>query len=735
LLTLDLPSGFEFIGLLAICYPWNTMRNPEINPIDPLLECLLFLGNFHGCPSTSEALTAGLPLEHGLLSPSLFSRAARRSGFNSKLIHKPLAHINRAHLPLILLLEDEQACVLVGWSECAGKAKVVYPDMNGSVTEVSREELESFYLGTAILVRPEFRFDDRAPALSKDNQGHWLWSALKENLPLYRDVLVAALFINLFAVAMPLFTMNVYDRVVPNHALETLWMLAAGVAVVLCFDLVLKTMRGYFLDLASKRIDIKLSGLIMERVLGLRMEVRPPSVGSFAANLRSFETIRDFITSATITAIIDLPFTVIFLLVLGWISPWLMLPLLAGVCVVLLYALTTRQKMEQLTETTYRASAMRNATLIESLVGLETVKVMTCEGMMQKRWERSASFLARVGVQLRLLATSNGHVTSLMQQLVTLGVVVTGVYLIAAGELTMGALIASSMLSGRAMAPLGQMAALLTQYHGAKTAYQSLNDLMRMPIERPAESRFLSRTHFKGKIEFRNLSFSYPDTETPVLKNVSFTVEPGEHVAILGRIGSGKSTLQRLVMGLYQPTEGAVLIDGVDSRQLDPAELRRQIGYVPQDVVLMYGSLRENIVMSHPQADDEAVVRAAEMANLSDFVNRHPQGFDMQVGERGEVLSGGQRKSVAIARAVISEPPMLLMDEPTGSMDHATEAWVIDQFKEYAKDRTTLLVTHRTSLLALVDRIIVVDGGQVVADGPREQVVQALRQGRIGRAS
>lgn len=711
------------------------MTNTKLDPLDPLCECLLVLSEHHGRPSSREFLLSGLPLHDGLLSPSLFDRAANRNGLNSRFLQRPLDKIQKALMPVVLLLEDGQACLLRGWSEGGSVANVILPELGNSVVNIPLTELQGKYLGAMIAVRPQFRFDDRAPALSHSTKGNWLWSALKENLPLYRDVLVAAFLINLFALALPLFTMNVYDRVVPNQAVETLWMLAAGVTVVIIFDLLLKSMRGYFLDLASKRIDIKLSSQIMERVLGMRMEARPPSVGSFAANLRSYETIRDFLASATITGIIDLPFTLIFLLVLAWISPWLTLPLMAGIAVVLLYSWTTQKKLQLLTETAHRAGAMRNATLVESLVGLETLKTTSSEGLMQSRWERSASFLARIGVQLRLLAASNSHVTQSVQQLVSVATIILGVYLIIEGELSMGGLIASSMLTGRAMAPLAQVSGLLAQFHGAKTAYESLNELMEMPVERPAESKFLTRKKFEGRIEFRDVSFTYPGADVAALKNVSFSLKAGEHVAIIGRVGSGKSTIQKLAMGLYQPTEGAVLIDGIDIRQLDPAELRQHIGCVPQDVSLLYGSLRENIVLSHPKASDECVVHAAQIANLDGFVNAHPQGFDLPVGERGEVLSGGQRKAVGIARGVIHEPPIMLMDEPTGSMDNATESVIKDKLQDFCASKTLLLVTHRNALLTLVDRIIVIDGGNVVADGPQKEVVVALREGRVGKNS
>lgn len=453
-------------------------------------------------------------------------------------------------------------------------------------------------------------------------------------------MLLAAFFINVFALALPLFTMNVYDRVVPNNATETLWMLAAGVILMLLADITLRTMRGYFIDLASRRVDIQLSALIMERVLGMRLEHRPNSVGSYAVNLRSFESVRDFITSASITTLIDIPFAVLFIGVIGWIAWPVIVPVVIGLVVVVGFALSVRGKLKELAETTYRAGAMRNSTLIESLVGLDTIKAMGGESRMQRRWEETTTFLAHVGVQLRLVSNSAINVTQWGQQMVYIFVIITGVYLIGVGELSMGGLIACTMLSGRIMAPFGQLAGLVTQYHNAQIALQSLEEVMDKPVERPDGAQFLSRDMFKGEIEFKNVSFAYPGAQMESLSDVSFKIKPGEHVAILGRVGSGKSTLQKLAMGLYQPTSGAILIDGIDLRQLDPSELRSRVGYVPQDVTLFYGSLRDNLTLSNPQVSDAALVRAVEIANLSDYVNRHPQGFDMMIGERGNPCPG-----------------------------------------------------------------------------------------------
>ena len=702
---------------------------------DELLGCLIILARLHGASLTREGALAGLPLEQGRLTPRLFERAAHRAGLGSKVVRQPVASLKSELLPAILLLNNEQACVLLGRSDDGQQLQVLMPELGETPVDVAADSLNQRYTGYAIYARPRTRFDARSPVVSPTRRSHWFWGVIAENSALYRDVLLAAFLTNLFAVAMPLFVMNVYDRVVPNQAFDTLWVLVAGLTLVLVGDLVLRTMRGRFVDLASSRADVKLSAYIMERVLGTRMEQRPASAGSFAANLRAFESVRDFIGSATVVAFIDLPFALIFFVVIGWIAWPMLLPLLVGALALLLYALAVQGRMHELAETTYRASAQRNATLIEGLVGFETVKALAAEAPLQRKWEKSAALLARVGARLRLLSSSATHTSMFVQQAINMSIIVLGVYLIGQRELSMGGLIACTMLASRAMAPIAQVAGLLVQYHTASTALTSLNEMMKREVERPDDANFVVRGHFQGAIEFREVSFQYPGQTAASLRQVSFKVQAGEKVAILGRIGSGKTTLEKLILGLYQPTEGAVLVDGIDQRQLDPAELRRHIGYVQQDVMLFYGTLRDNITLGAPLADDADVLKAANIGGILDQVNNHPQGFDMMVGERGESLSGGQRQGVAIARAVINDPPILLLDEPTAAMDHSSEADIKKRLRQFMPGKTVILVSHRTTLLDLVDRVIVMDAGRIVADGPKDQVIQALRLGRIGKAA
>jgi ATP-binding cassette subfamily C protein LapB len=713
------------------------LRDDLIHP-DPLLDCLIEVCRLHGQAASRASLSAGLPLDAdngGRLTLELAERAAARAGMSAKLQRLALERIDTAVLPAILMLHDRQACVLLGWDEAGDQARLLLPETGQGAASLSREQLAGRYAGVTLFVRPHFRFDARTPEVRRPAARHWFWSAVLTQRFVYRDVLWAALLINLFALAFPMFSMNVYDRVVPNNAVETLWALAIGVLLVLGADLFMRLLRSHFVDEASARIDVQISATLMEKVLGMRLAHRPESVGSFAANLRGFEQVRDFIASGTVTALIDLPFALLFVLVLAWISPWLALPVLVAFAAILVVGTVLQHRLHELSETTYKAGALRNATLIESLSAIETIKSQGAESVVQAKWERANAFLAATNVKMRALSSSAMYSTGTLTQLVSVSMILIGVTLIGQKELTMGALIAATMLSSRALAPAGQIVGLLMQYQGARTALDSLNKLMDKPVERPHGETFIQRPQLRGDIEFRNVRFAYPNRQDSALEGLSFKIAAGERVALIGRVGSGKSTIQRLIMGLYQPTDGAVLLDGIDLRQLDPADVRRNCAHVAQDVTLFYGSLRENIAYGLPYADDSAIVAAAELAGMTDFVNRHPRGFDMAVGERGESLSGGQRQGVGIARAVLHNAPILLLDEPTSAMDFSSEAQITARMSAFVHDKTVVLVTHRTSMLAMVTRVIVVDGGKIVADGPRDRIMEALASGRIARAA
>lgn len=703
---------------------------PHVLHDDPLLSCLVEVTRLHGVPHSAQQLVAGLPLVQNRLTPVLLSRAAKRADFSSKILRRSLGSLPDSVLPAILLLEHNRACVLI--EQDGDTALVHYPEML-EPTRVPLKELHDAYTGLAVFLKPSYRAEARAKEGIAALQGkHWFWATIFENWRLYRDAIGAALLINIFALVIPLYTMNVYDRVVPNNAVDTLWVLTIGIGLALLFNFVLTTVRSYVVDLASKRVDVKLSSLIMERVLDLRMEARPASVGSFASNLRSFESVRDFIASASLTTLVDLPFVLLFLAVLAWISPWMMLPPIVIMIIVVVVSYVAQRRMERLTKETFQASAQRNAGLVEALAGLETIKVLNAQSHTQRVWEQSTEHLAMLNSKIKFTSSSTVSFVQMMQQLVTIAVIIIGTFLIQDAKLSLGGIIASSMIAGRCLAPLGQVVGLMMQYQNARTSLDSIDNYMKLPAERTAGKNYVPRAHLQGDIELKDVSFAYPDTKSNVLQHINLHIASGEKVGIIGRIGSGKTTLSKLILGLYQPTQGTLLVDGIDSQQIDPADLRRTMGFVSQDPVLFYGTLKHNLSLGAPYATDEEILEAAKVAGVDQFASRHPDGYDMLISERGESLSGGQRQSIAVARAVLNNPSVLLLDEPSSNMDNQSEAQLRSRLKLLSADKTVILITHRTALLDLVDRLLVVDGGRIVADGPKEQVIEALRQGRIG---
>lgn len=694
---------------------------------DPLAGCLVALTKIFGTPRSAESMTTGLPLEDNKLTPALFLRAAERAGLSARIVRRKLGKIPDVVLPVVLLLKDRSACVLVRHMP-GRQSEIILPESGLGAQTMSTDELLDIYDGYAIFVRPEFSFRRHDQGRGLEQTASWFWGTLGMFSGTYVNVVIAAFLINTFAIATPLFIMNVYDRVVPNQATETLWVLAAGVGTVIGFDFVLRTLRGYFVDGAGKRADVVLSSRIFAHVLNIQMAVRPSSAGAFANQLRDFEALRDFFTSATFVTLVDVPFLGLFLLVIWMVGgPVVIVPLvivpfviIAGLCV----QFPLRNAVQKATQET----SQKQGVIVETISALETVKSLGAEGKMQREWERFVGSAARSSLRARTVSQLGIQIAATAQQLVIIGVVIMGVYQIQAGEMTIGALIACTILTGRTMAPLAVVAGLLSRLQQSLTALKNLNQIMSLPVERPPEKNFLSRTIGKGTIEFQDVTFSYPDSDIPALKNLSFRIEPGERVGILGPIGSGKTTISKLLISLYTPSDGAVVIDGTDVRQIDPADLRRGVGVIMQDVILFHGTVRENIAMGTPHADDEMIFRAASQAGVHEFISRHPHGYDLMVGERGQTLSGGQRQCIALARALVPDPPVLLLDEPTSMMDLASERQFADRLKELLTGKTLILITHRPSLFHLVDRLIILSQGRVIADGPRDEILSKAKQ-------
>ncbi|MGF1609253.1 MAG: type I secretion system permease/ATPase, partial [Kiloniellales bacterium] len=701
---------------------------------DALAGCLSFLSKLYGHGYSEEQLRAGIPLEDGRLTLVSLMQSAERIGMEAKPERCRLTRIPRLALPAILLLKDGRACVLLRFT--ASSAVEVFDPRGGqSTTTVPLAELERDYTGDLLYVRPQFRFDTRSEVISVTPSRSWFWGTLLQNWWIYGNAVVATIVVNILAIASPIFVMTVYDRVVPNNAVETLWVLAIGIVGVAVFDFCLRTLRGYLVDTAGKRMDVNLGVRLFDHVVRMRMDARKASAGSLASIMREFDFLREFLSSATVTAVGDLPFIFLFIAVIYFIGGPVAYVLMVAVPLVLLVSVLIQIPLHKVTQASMRDSTQKNAHLFEVLHGIETIKAIRAESWAQRIWENLVGLTAVSSMKMKMLSQVGTHVTMLAQLMVTVGIIVVGIHVLKEGDMTQGALIACVLLSSRVMAPLAQVAGIMVRYEQTKTAFNALQGIMQSEVERPANKKLIHKPHLQGAVEFKEVSFTYPRQDINALHNVAFTIKPGERVAFIGRVGSGKSTVLKLIQNLYQPAQGFVRIDDLDTRQIELSDLRRQVGYVPQETMLFHGTIRDNLVQGAPHATDEQVMAAAHIAGLDDMIKQSPKGFDNEVGEHGTLLSGGQRQMIVLARALVLDPPVLLMDEPTSHMDNYAERQFISRIREWSKGRTLILVTHRASLLALVDRLIVMDKGQIVADGPKEDVLNALAAGKVGAAA
>ena len=692
-----------------------------------LLDALVYMTGYYGHARSADSLIAGLPLEKGSMTPKFFTAAAERAGFRASMQRRKIADVPLEVMPFITVLKSGVA-IVTGRGD---KGFVRVLDPNGrSEKKVAAAELEKQSTGYVILVRPDVEAEG---AESGPLRRHWLWGNVVENAGLYARVLLATLLINCFALTSPVFIMNFYNRVLPNNAVETGWVLAIGAAIVFLFDFVIRSLRAYFIDIAGRRSDVLVAQRLYDQVLDMRLGNRPGgSTGAFANSMREFEALREFFNSATMTGLVDFPFSLIFVLavwLIGGTQLALLLLVLYGLVVLsgYIFQLPVRRRVQQAMKT----GEQKHGLLIETIANIETIRGIGGEGALRAAYSQFTGASAAAGQDSRFYSGLSVHFSLLIQQLASILVVLAGMYLVADKEISTGALIACVLLSSRALAPIGAAAGLVNRYHQAKAAYRTLDGIMRLPVERPRDKKFLHRPKLTGDLQFRDVSFAYPRTNAAVLQGVNLHIAAGEKVAIVGRIGSGKSSLVKLMVGFFEPSSGTILADDTDLRQIDPADLRRNIAYMGQDTALMSGNLRANISMGLPSASDADILNAATIAGVNDFVRRHPMGYDAPVGERGEGLSGGQRQAVALARTLLMNTPVIIMDEPTNAMDSASEERVLQGLEAHSRDKTLIVVTHKPSLLRLVSRVIVMDGGKIVMDGPRDKVLAALSAGNI----
>ncbi|WP_228256064.1 type I secretion system permease/ATPase [Malaciobacter marinus] len=694
--------------------------------VDSLLECLIFLSKYHKRETSAESLTFGLPIHKSSMNVDMFLQASQRIGFTTKVVKRDIPNITKLALPSVLLLEKDRSCVLLDYDINNGEAQVILPGLSKGVTTMSMEKLQSEYTGSLIIIKPEFSFNNKVEKeVVIDQPKDWFWGTLKRNRGIYKQVIIVSLFINLFILATPLFTMNVYDRVLPNNALETLWVLFIGISLVMLFDFILKMLRSYFLGVASKRADTVISNRIFNQLLNIKINAKPASTGQFVSRLQSFESVREFFTSATIAAAVDFPFVIIFIIVIFYIGGPLGYITIATVVISMLVSWYMQRPLKEIIEKSVKEEQIKHTTLIETVTGLEIIKSIRAQNRMRTHWDQSVNKTIHYADKGQFLSQTITFFTAFISQFSNILIVAAGVYLASEGEMTMGAIIAAMILNGRVISPVSQLVGMIIKYDKTMLSLENLDEVMKMPVEKENKT-YISRPNLSGTIEFKDVQFAYKDQNHQTLKDINLKIKQGERVAVLGKIGSGKSTLLKLIMSLYEPNKGSVLIDSVDIRQIDPVDLRQAIGAVPQEPFLFMGTIKDNITIGEQYVSDEELLRASKVAGLNDFLGKHEAGYDLIVGERGEGLSGGERQAVTLARALISNPNILMLDEPTNSMDRQTEKMFIDRIKNIIEDKTLIVVTHKTSLLQLVDRVIIVEDGKIILDGPKEEVFNKL---------
>ena len=696
----------------------------EVLSKDALLLCLEELCRLYKLPGALKTIDSIYPKSTKPITLDKFVSTVKKINFVASVNELSMKALATQKLPLIYFNKNNEASLLLA---IENDQYHIWEASLNQASQITAIVFKAKYVKKCILIKPQLQNDGRVSfheSIIKPSS--WFWESLLKYKKVYMDVILASLVVNILSIFSSLFTMNVYDRVIPNQAHETLWALAIGVFIAYIFDILLRTLRSYFVDTANKRGDNEISAMLFERVMGLRLEHRPASSGSMANTLKEFDSLRDFFTSATLLSVVDLPFVFIFILVIGWIGGSLFLVPLIAIPLIIFSGLIFQPALERAMNLNLTEASQKHGLLIESISNMETIKSLSTEGFFQNKWESILEASSASSFRSKFLATMIVNMTSFIQQVAYILIIIIGVYLIEKNVLTMGGLVACSILASRAMAPLAQISSLLIRFQTASHALRNLNTLIATEQERPSNKKFLHRAAFDGGIQFDKVTFNYPGQGAHSLDSISFDIKPGDKVAILGRVGSGKTTLLKLILGLYRPQSGSILIDGIDQNQIDPIDLRSNMGYVDQDAKLFYGTLRDNIAIVKPDATDAMILEVAKIAGVEEFAKTHPLGYEMRVGEGGHGLSGGQRQAITIARALLLNPQIILMDEPTSGMDTVAESHFIKNMNIFLKQRTLLFVTHKSSMMTMVDKIILMDAGKIVAFGPRDEVLKKL---------
>jgi ATP-binding cassette subfamily C protein LapB len=694
--------------------------------IDPVLDCLTYLAREADRPSSPVLLRAGLALsDDGTLPFHQIEPALEQVGMRAETISRKLRGWPKGKLPAVLELADNRAVVLV---EMRDADALVYAPGAAEPMWVKASEIGPAYTGRAVIVETDpTREREGERPWDKAKRSHWFWSEVWKVRGEFWPVLLAALIVNLLAFAMPLFTMNVYDRVIPNKAISTLWVLALGVILALAFDFTLRVARARLIDEVGRSLDAKLSQKLFEKVMNLPMAERQGSTGAFARRVSEFEMVRDFFASTTVVLTVDVVFLVLFLALITVLAGWLVLVPIVGIVMMLVAGLSLQKSMGRAALDAQADSSLQHSILVESISGAETLKAVRAEGQMLGKWRRYSAMSAATQERMRKLTAVAVNLASISQQLISVGLLIGGFYRFQEGEMTMGAIIAIIMLSGRSLQPVGQLAFLVTRGKQAFTTLASLQRMMDAGDERQSSMRSIVPEIRAGHIELKDVAFRYPNASRESLSDINLKINPGERIGIIGRVASGKSTLGRVLGGLYPPTSGEMLVDGLDSRQYHPHQLRDAFRFVAQDADVFSGTVRDNLMLGAARADDNQLIDAVVRSGADIFLSRDAAGFDLPVGERGSRLSGGQRSLLVLARALVSPSKLLFLDEPTGAMDTQTELYFIEHLRTaLAPDQTLIVSTHRNNMLSILDRLIVIDGGKILADGPRDEVLKHM---------
>ncbi|OOF79629.1 type I secretion system permease/ATPase [Rodentibacter caecimuris] len=700
-----------------------------------IIEHLALVTQLHGNPVAQEALTAQVVRDRDLnINFASLSEVLRTYGFDNRVSERKLEDIPSLAVPVMAILHNEEALVITKIAG-SGRMREFTVRQSDAVEKVlSYEELSRLYLGYCWFVKPKVVSDIRSELPEYHMPKAWFWKVIWRFKAYYGQVVLATFIINFLALVSSLYVMNVYDRVIPNKTYETLWALSIGVVLAISFEFMAKMIRGHLTDIAGKKADLIISAALFRRVMALRLIDKPASSGSYANNLRDFESVREFMTSASLLVLVDLPFLLLFVFVIYLVGGKLALVPLVIIPTVIIVGIAIQPKLAAKINESMREGSQRQGLIVEALDGIETLKANNATNWAQQRWDMYTAKTSASQIKVKDLSNFVVNFSVALQQLNTVFLVILGTYLIhsqdEASRITMGALIASVILSGRALAPLSQIAGLATRFQQARLALKGVDDIINRPIERDAQRKYITLKQVQGKLNFNNVNFQYNKESANALNKVNITIQPGEKVAILGRVGSGKSTLLKLASGLYEPQSGGVTLDNVDLRQIDPNYVRNQISLLGQAPRLFLGTLRENLDIARTDnfSSDQELVNALRRFGLETLVNSHPRGLDMPLGENGQGLSGGQKQLVALARLTIKDPQVVLLDEPTSDLDQGSEEMVLQALGHWVRNRTMIVVTHRMQVLKLVSRVIVMENGKVVIDGPRDAVLAHLQK-------